>query len=943
MNQMPLVSVLVRSIGRQTLGQTLASVVAQTHAHMEVLVVAAVPDHPALPVQDAANRLQLVETGLALHRCEAANRAIELAKGAFMLLLDDDDWIAPDHIEVLVRALVEEPAFRVAYVRSQTVDAQGAAEGMQVLGMPFDGLRFLSGNWMPPHSVLFARSLVDEGCRFDLALDLYEDWDFWLQALQRGPFKFVDRVSAFYRIHDSSGVHKQVPFEGDAYRTLYRKWRERWTENEVCGLMARNWRLNDVQDMLAARDAELAAERFAWEADRVAMQRARELDLERQLAGLELIRQASVPAHVHRQAVEQITNSRSWRVTAPLRRWTARLIRLKHTLRKMHHVLHKTPDLLPAVVRAMRRKGARAVLGGGVHVLEQQALYQAWIQQGEPERGAYVQMAAQGASWANRPLVSVLMPTYNTPLGLLDEAIQSVVDQLYDRWELCIADDASPDPALRERLVTWAAREPRIRLTLREANGHISASSNSALAAAQGEWVALLDHDDRLHPLALWRVVEALQTHGDAEIVYSDEDKLDEAGKRFDPYFKPDYNKELMWGQNMISHLGCYRRRTLVEVGGFRLGLEGSQDYDVALRVIERCRPHQVVHVPHVLYHWRVHAGSTAMTPNQKPYAELASRRALAEHLERLGLDARVEECPEIRNMNRVRLALPAERPLVSILIPTRDRLGLLRQCVESIRSRTQGDRYEIVVIDNGSVEPETMLYFDLLRHRGARIVRDDRPFNFSALNNLAAREAKGEFLCLMNNDIEVLTSDWLDEMLSFAMQADVGAVGARLWYPNRTLQHAGVVVGLGGVAGHVHVGLPQGHVGYFGRVALHHRLSAVTAACLMVRKALYEAVGGMNEEIAVAFNDVDFCLRLQAAGYPAVYTPYAEFVHHESASRGDDLSAENRQRFVAEEAMMHAKWGTPMQADPYYSRNLSMLYPDCRPRTPQEMVLPPV
>jgi len=382
----------------------------------------------------------------------------------------------------------------------------------------------------------------------------------------------------------------------------------------------------------------------------------------------------------------------------------------------------------------------------------------------------------------------------------------------------------------------------------------------------------------------------------------------------------------------MISHLGCYKKSTLDAIGGFRKGFEGSQDYDLALRVIQRSKPHQIVHIPRVLYHWRAIIGSTALAPNEKPYAETASRKALVEHLAALQIPASVEPAPDLSYMNRVRPLLQKPDPLISLLIPTKDGIDLLKQCIQSVQQKSSYKFYEILVVNNNSQLPESQIYFDQLKREGIRVLDYPHPFNFSAINNFAARQARGEYLCLMNNDIEVQTCNWMEEMLSFAQLDHAGAVGARLWYPgNQGLQHGGVVVGLGGVAGHAHVGLKKNEKGYFGRPVLHHRCSAVTAACLMIKKSTYFAVGGMDEQIAVAFNDVDFCLRLGDAGYHCVYTPSAELIHHESATRGDDLSDENRNRFMGEEAFMKARWGERLNRDPFFSPNLSFSHTDFR------------
>lgn len=916
----PLVSILIRSIDRATLQKTLASVREQDYSAIEVWVVAAVPGHSALNIPPQDLDIHLVQTDVALPRSRAANKALGLARGEFALILDDDDWIAPDHISTLVRALQETSGFDVAYSRTQAVNQDLMTENMPVMGLPFDGMRLLAGNWMPLHSVLFSTRMRDLGCRFDEQLDLYEDWDFWLQVAQHSDFLFVPVTSAFYRIHASSGVHEQARFHGQAAKIVYNKWRARWTDAQLAQLMERNWQHENLSRDLQASQGEarqLQTDVNYLKASQQAL-KIKQIELER----------------AHLVELNNIFNSRSWRLTAPLRKmvlllnvWREKLRSFARVLRTGAASMHKLPSLL-------QQKGWRGIWQRLEAELDQGAAYLNWLQSHELPEQRYADLTAQVALWPQQPLVSVLMPTYNSPLPYLKEAIESVQAQVYPHWELCIADDASTQPEVKAYLQEVAQHDPRIVLSLREENGHISVSSNTALNSAQGEWIALLDHDDRLHPLALFCLAQAAQQHTDAQIIYSDEDKIDANGLRFGPYFKGEYNRELMWAQNMISHLGCYRRNTILEIGGFRQGFEGSQDYDLALRVIERCHPDQIIHVPHVLYHWRAIAGSTALAPDQKPYADSASRRALREHLERLAIPATVEAAREIPNMNRVRPQLPAQLPLISVLIPTRDRVSLLRTCIESIQRKSTYPNIEIVVVDNGSIEPESLDYFNALAREGIQVIRDSNPFNFSALNNLAAKHAKGEFLCLMNNDIEVVTPDWLEEMLSFAALPEVGAVGARLWYPNPQdgLQHGGVVVGLGGVAGHAHVGLAKGQVGFFGRIALHHRLLAVTAACMLVRKSNYLAIGGMEEGLAVAFNDVDFCLRLHQAGLACVYTPYAEMVHHESASRGNDLSDSQRDRFMSEEKFMHERWGDLLRNDPFFSPNLSLEHSDFRP-----------
>lgn len=528
----------------------------------------------------------------------------------------------------------------------------------------------------------------------------------------------------------------------------------------------------------------------------------------------------------------------------------------------------------------------------------------------------------KAAALPDAPLISVLMPTYNTPEIWLRRAIESVLAQSWPHWELCIADDASTEPHVRTVLEEYRRRDARIKVVLRECNGHISAASNSALELALGDFIALLDHDDELPPDALYWVAGEIAEHPDAMLIYSDEDKIGTDGERKEPYFKPDWNPDLFLSQNMVSHLGVYQTALVRELGGFREGYEGSQDYDLALRVTERAQPGQIRHIPRVLYHWRTIAGSTSLGGGEKSYATDAALRAISSHLARghIAAEARAMDGP---GMYRVRYALPAAPPLVSLIIPTRNGLELLRHCVDCIRTKTRYPNYEILIVDNGSDDPATLEYLEALEGQ-TRILRDPRPFNYSALNNAAVRQARGELIGLLNNDLEVISPDWLDEMVSHARRPGIGAVGARLWYPDDTLQHGGVIL-VGGVAAHAHRLVPKGSAGYGGRAILIQNFSAVTAACMVLRKDIFEQAGGFDENLVVTFNDVDLCLKIQALGYRNLWTPYAELYHHESATRGHDNTPEKTERFADEVRQMKKRWGDLLRNDPAYNPNLTL------------------
>lgn len=525
---------------------------------------------------------------------------------------------------------------------------------------------------------------------------------------------------------------------------------------------------------------------------------------------------------------------------------------------------------------------------------------------------------------ANSPLVSVVVPVYRPNCEWLRQAVESVLTQSYPHWELCIADDGSADPDVTALLDEYRSNDARIKVAHLSTNGGISAASNSALALATGAWIALLDQDDLLAEHALFWIADAIGRLPHARLIYSDEDKIDETGARTDPYFKSDWNRDLFYSHNMICHLAAYAHPLIIEVGGFRTEFDGAQDYDLALRCIERLPATSIHHIPRILYHWRIHGGSTASDTNAKPYALAAGQRALDSHFKRGNIAAHVE--PD-GSAYRVRYPLPSDLPLVSLLIPTRNQTELLRVCVESILSRTQYPNFEILIIDNGSDDPDTLQYLrDIASEPKIRILDDPREFNYSRLNNLAVQHARGTILGLVNNDIEVINSDWLTELVSHAVRPEVGAVGARLWYSDETIQHAGVVLGIHGIAGHVHRFLPKGSRGVRDRACLIQSYSAVTGACLFVRKALYEEVGGLNEvDLAVACNDVDFCLRLREAGYTNIWTPYAELFHHESASRGLDDAPEKIERSAREVAYMQRTWGEQLLDDPAYNPNLNL------------------
>lgn len=553
--------------------------------------------------------------------------------------------------------------------------------------------------------------------------------------------------------------------------------------------------------------------------------------------------------------------------------------------------------------------------------------YAMWLELYEDGSPESLQLAARAVDdLATRPVFSVVVPVYNTAERWLRRCIDSVLAQAYPYWELCIADDASSKPHVRRVLEEYAGADARVKVVFRTENGHISHASNSALELATGDFVALLDHDDELSPQALLECAKALDANPRWRMLFTDEDKIGEDGVRSDPYFKSDWNPDLFLAQNCVCHLGVYARDMVDKVGGFRPGYEGAQDWDLTLRIVEHLEPDQIGHVPKVLYHWRMIEGSTALAPGEKGYAHRAGMRAIQSHLDRTGAGGIVEEIKGFSGYYRIRYPLPKPEPLVSVLIPTRDGVDLLRRCVDSILYKTDYDNIEIIILDNGSRLPETRTYFESLRgNPKVRVAAYDHPFNFSAINNFGATLARGSVLALLNNDIEAIGADWLREMVSHALREDIGVVGAMLYYPDDSIQHAGVILGIGGIAGHAYVGHWRGYAGDKHRAALAQNMSAVTAACIVVRASVFAQVGGLDEQLVVAFNDIDFCLRVREAGYRNLWTPFAELYHYESATRGYENTPEKIARFKGEERFMKARWGAALEQDPYYNPNFSL------------------
>ncbi|HZO97846.1 MAG TPA: glycosyltransferase [Gaiellaceae bacterium] len=652
----------------------------------------------------------------------------------------------------------------------------------------------------------------------------------------------------------------------------------------------------------------------AERSDPDASARAARLEAELQWAYDNLVARAEDAGRLHDRLVE-IESSTTWRLTQRPRAFLAR----HETLRRLLRLA------LGSAWRALRRAARRRRRGEAA--FDPDVGYERWVALYDTlGKGERLAMAAHARALESQPLISVLLPVCDPPAELLRAAIESVRDQVYDRWELCVADDASRSPAVHE-LLEEAAADPRVKVVRRERRGGIAAASNDAAALATGDYVGLLDHDDVLRPHALLLVADELARHPDAVLVYSDEDKLDADGNRCEHHFKPDWNPALILCQNYVAHFTVVRRERLVEVGGFRSEYDGSQDWDLVLRATEGQPPERIRHVPHVLYHWRKTERSTAQRGEAKPEAVDAGRRAVEDALARAGASATVSTVHGA--YQRVRYAVPSPAPRVDVVMPTACKLELLEPCLEGLLSKTAYDglRVTLVVSSIRFEVPAQARFLERIREdeRVRLHVYEDRPFNYSWLNNTAAAELDAPLLLLMNDDMLVIQEDWLEVMVGHALQDRVGAVGAKLYYPTEQIQHAGVIVGGGGIAAHNHQHLPRPDPGYHARAWLSQDLSCVTAAVTLLRREAFEQVGGFDEQLAVAFNDVDLCLRLVDAGWRVVWTPDAELYHRESVSVGRHNSPERREEFEYEERLMVRRWGERLLADPHYNPNLSL------------------
>ena len=580
-----------------------------------------------------------------------------------------------------------------------------------------------------------------------------------------------------------------------------------------------------------------------------------------------------------------------------------------------------TPYNIKKGIRYLKHYGVKGFYARLLERFEEREVeYQEWYEKNKPSEEELARQRKK--KWKEPVTISVLVPAYRTPEAFLRQMIESVLNQTYPHLELCIADGSGENISVEKVVKEYQAKDQRVRYQRLEKNEGIAGNTNAAIRMATGGYLALFDHDDLLAPNALFEVASTIEKDK-ADVVYTDEDKVtSDLKEHFQPHFKPDFNPDLLCSNNYICHLFVVKRSLALKLGGQDPAYDGAQDYDFIFRCTEEAE--KIVHIAKILYHWRVHQASTADNPTSKMYAFDAGKRAIEAHLQRIGAKAEVSHTKDL-GFYRVKYQVQGN-PKVSIVIPNKDEKETLKKCLESIWQKTTYSNYEIILVENNSTTREIRDYYQELDGKnGVRVVYWDKEFNYSAINNFGISYAKGEYILCLNNDITVISPEWMEELLANCQRPEVGIVGARLYYPDNTIQHAGIVLGMGGCAGSLFVGLARSRGGYLHKAALQQDLSAVTAACFMVKKEAFEKVGGFEEKLAVAFNDVDFCLKIRHAGYLVVYDPYAELYHHESKTRGYENTEAKKRRFQEEIEYMRCHWMPDILRDPYYNENLSL------------------
>jgi glycosyltransferase involved in cell wall biosynthesis len=939
------VTVIVRTKNRlELLPQALRSIAEQTYSSIDVVVVNDGGESVAAVVsefKESSLSINVIVHEVCKGRSAAANSGLEAAGGSYLLFLDDDDLLLPDHISRLSKALEENPEFGAVYGDIESLDSEG--NSLHIYSQEFNQTLFLAASFLPIHAVLFRRQFIDDGLRFNESLAVYEDWDFWARLSEATTIQHVPGAGGIYRNIGDSKVGNVTSDASEIKKNrlkLYESWLGRWNaqnmrelfdgilelrsehDHDKISLSETIAQLNDqmaahqgtigqLQSVIGILEARVAQKEQTIDAKEQAIQHGHQIidHLNRnniRLSG-EIKALRNHIAHLEslvvsrEEEINTLYQSTTWKIAKPLRA----LISAVNNLKALIH-----------------RPVAGALTNGELWPLY---YYQKWLKHTGIGRGMSAdEVTGCQAKLKNQPKFSVVMPVYNPQPIFLREAIDSVIEQSYSNWEFCIADDNSTDAEVKKLLEKMQATDERIKVVFREENGHISRATNSAIEVATGEYVVLLDHDDRLNPDALLWVALELNKAPNANVIFSDEDKISEKGDRSQPYFKGDWNYDLLLSHNVISHLGVYKRTLLEEIGGFRVGLEGSQDYDLALRCIERSDANQVRHIPRVLYHWRACEGSTALAGSEKSYALTAAGKAIREHLDRIGqTEAEVIALPT-QGAHRVKYPLPDEQPLVSLVLVVADSdEHALQQSLLSVLDVTDYSRLEIIVAyreDQSQWVDPALAGFTNTRYPIKKIIDSG---SWSDQVNTAVSSSTGELIGLISSAVEIKESKWLDELVRHALRPDVGVAGARILYQDNSVQHAGMILKPNQFPGFPFQGPKDDQPGYFGRALLIQSFSVLSPACFVFHKKRFDEVGGMTSTpYRSVMAAIDFCLKLKQKSYIHTWTPYSEVHFTREACYPFDPSSEEQQ---ADLSHLQEAWKPLFDADPAYNPNLSL------------------
>lgn len=949
----PLVSIIVRTKDRpELLKRALKSIAAQTYRPVEVVLVNdGGCDLEEKELKDILGNISLNYIRLEKNRgrAHAGNTGIKNAKGEYTGFLDDDDEFYENHLAVLAPLLVES-GDKVAYSDAEIVygknmsDRETGSAHKVFSSYDFSYNDLLVENYIPLMCILFSSKALKESGGFDETFDLYEDWDLLLRIGKDHYFKHINTVTAKYYLWSSSeqiaNVEGKEQVRKQAYGSIFYKHLKDFTPEVILNLKnkredvennyteliqtykkleedARNiiGRLNETEgklNELGMKNYELGLEirKLAVEKHELTVQN---LDLTSKNNNL-LFENKNLKEGIDdlRDEIRKMMDTLGWRMLTKIRK--SRDLLIPHDTKR--RALYNRVVSFIKSGKSIRKKLKAFPL------IDTKKEYHKWIKANEPDAAALEKQRYIAKDFKCRPMISIIVPVYNPDIGMLESMFNSVLSQTYENWELCIADGNS-GRNVRDVLARYSESDSRIRIEFLTENKHISGNSNHALSIATGEFVAFLDQDDELTPDALYEMALLLNSQPDADVIYSDEDKINQTGERCAPFFKPDWSPDLLLSVNYICHLSVIRTSVVRDIGGFRSGYEGAQDYDLILRVAGITD--RVLHIPRVLYHWRMHGGSTSLDVGTKNYAHQAGERALQDYLKNQGVKASVTQGYGRTNY-RVRYGIDGN-PVVSIIIPFRDKVDLLKKCVLSILKKTEYKNYEIVLVSNLSREKETHEFIDslLAGYPNIKFFEFDEEFNFSRINNFAAGKTAGDYLLFLNNDTEVISPDWLEGLLEHAQRKEIGVVGCKLLFPDRTIQHAGVILGMTGFAGHVFAGLPEHSYTYFGSADFVRNVLAVTGACMMIKRDLFDITGGFNESFVLCGSDVEICLKLYEMGCRNIYTPYAVLYHYESASRKGCPIPLNDFRVSLE---VYGKFLD--SGDPYYNPNLTRLGTDC-------------